>query len=126
MSLRTRAYQSTQVATASPERVLLLLLESAAGRIRRGIELQADGKQRDATELFVKANDIVLELERTLRPQHAPELCQQLAEIYQFVVFRLTRASAGDKNAAGEAEVAFLPIVEAFRDIIGATGAQAT
>jgi flagellar biosynthetic protein FliS len=126
MSLRTRANQSTQVATASPERVLLLLLESAAGRIRRGIELQTDGKQREATELFVKANDIVLELERTLRPQHAPELCVQLAEIYQFVVFRLTRASAGDTKAAAEAEVAFLPIVEAFREIIGGTGSQTT
>ncbi|MFM2151903.1 MAG: hypothetical protein RL199_338 [Pseudomonadota bacterium] len=126
MSLRTRAYQSTQVATASPERVLLLLLESAAGRMRRGIELQSEGKQREATELFVKANDIVLELERTLRPQYAPELCQQLAELYQFVVFRLTRASAGDKQAATEAEVAFLPIVEAFREVIGATGGQAT
>jgi flagellin-specific chaperone FliS len=114
------------VATASPERVLLLLLESAAGRMRRGIELQSEGKQREATELFVKANDIVLELERTLRPQYAPELCQQLAELYQFVVFRLTRASAGDKQAATEAEVAFLPIVEAFREVIGATGGQAT
>jgi flagellar protein FliS len=124
MSLRTRAYQTTQVATASPERILLLLLESALGRMQRGVELQAQGTQREATELFVKASDIVLELERTLRPDHAPELCRQLADLYQFIVFRLTRAAAGDKVAASEAQAAFLPIVEGFRDAIGVAGGQ--
>ena len=124
MSLRTRAYQATQVATASPERILLLLLDSAAGRIRRGIDLQSEGKQRDAAELFVKANEIVLELERTLRPQFAPELCRQLADLYQFVVFRLTRAAAGDNKAATEAETAFLPILEGFREAMGSAGGQ--
>jgi len=118
MNSYTRAYQTTQVATASPERTLLLLLEGAAQRIRQGIELQADGKQRDATVFFTKATDIVLELERTLRPQYAPELCQQLADLYQFVVFRLAKASAGDKKAGTEAESALLPIVEGFREVI--------
>jgi flagellar protein FliS len=113
-------YAQTQVETASPERTLIMLLEGALKRIQSGIQLLEAGQRRDGVYALTKATDIVLELERTLRPQYAPELCEQLSSVYQFVVLRLTQAAAGaDPGPAQEAEVALAPIVDGFREAVG-------
>ena len=113
-------YAQTQVETASPERTLIMLLEGAQKRIQVGIQMLEAGHRRDGVYSLTKATDIVLELERTLRPEHAPELCEQLSSIYQFVVLRLTQAAAAaDPVPAQEAEVALTPIVDGFREAIG-------
>jgi len=109
-----RAYRQTQVETASPERTLALLLEGALSRMRKGVALLEQGKRADAAGPLTRAADIVMELERTLRPDVAPELCRDLAHLYQFITFRLTRAATGDLKAAKEAEIAFAPIAEGF------------
>jgi flagellar protein FliS len=115
-----RRYAQTQIQTASPERTLMMLLEGALARIRQGIEQLEAGNRRDGVHAITKASDIVLELERTLRPEVAPELCQQLASIYQFAVLRLTHAAAsGETESAVEAEAALVPVVEGFRQVIG-------
>jgi len=118
-----RAYRQTQVETASPERTLALLVEGALSRIRKGITLLEQGKRADAAGPLTRAADIVMELERTLRPDVAPDLCRDLANLYQFVTFRLTRAATGDLKAARDAEVAFAPIAEGFIGAIEKTKA---
>ncbi len=121
-----RRYAQTQVETASPEKTLSMLLEGALVRIRNGISLLEKGRRYEAVAPLTKAGDIVVELERTLRPDAAPELCQQLAELYRFIALRLTQAAAkGDLKLAREAEKVFVPVVEGFREILVPKGAGA-
>ena len=109
-----KAYRQTQVETASPERTLALLMEGALSRMRKGITLLEQGKRAEAAGPLTRAADIIMELERTLRPEVAPDLCRDLAHLYQFITFRLTRAATGDIKAARDAETAFTPIADGF------------
>ena len=109
-----KAYRQTQVETASPERTLALLMEGALSRMRKGITLLEQGKRAEAAGPLTRAADIIMELERTLRPEVAPDLCRDLAHLYQFITFRLTRAATGDVKAARDAEQAFTPIADGF------------
>jgi flagellar protein FliS len=120
-----RRYAQTQVETASPEKTLSMLLEGALTRIRNGIALLEKGRRFEAVAPLTKAGDIVIELERTLRPDVAPELCQQLAELYRFVALRLTQSAAkGDLKLAREAEKVLSPVVEGFRELLVPKGAS--
>ena len=111
----THAYAKTQAETASKERLMVMLFETALRHIRTGAVALEEGRGRDAVTPLTKANDIVAELRATLDPTRAPELCEHLGELYLFVCARLLRAGiALDAVAAREAERAFAPVVEAF------------
>jgi flagellar protein FliS len=112
-----RRYGSVQAETASPQRVMVLLFETALKHIRNARACFADGRRREAVLLCTKASDIVIGLESTLDKRHAPELCEELAAIYQFTCSRLLlAATAADGSAAlvHEAERAFAPLVDGF------------
>jgi len=118
-----RRYAQTQNETASKERLMVLLFETALRHIRTGAAALESGKRAEANKVLGKASDIVLELHGTLDPVQAPQLCEQLGEIYRFTVLRLTQAiSSGDPKAAREAERAFLPLVEAFQQAVAQLG----
>ncbi len=111
----THAYAKTQAETASKERLMVMLFETALRHIRTGAGLLEQGRPREAVTPLTKANDIVAELRSTLDVARAPELCEHLGELYLFVCARLLRAGiAHDAVAAREAERAFAPVVEAF------------
>jgi flagellar secretion chaperone FliS len=108
-------YKSVQVNTASPERVMVMLFEAALRHIRNG-RTGLQTKQPGAPALLQKAAEIVAELQGTLKPQEAAQaLCDELRELYGFVIGRLALAVV-HQNAryALEAEKAFTPIAEAF------------
>ena len=112
-------YNRTQAETADPERVMLLLLDGALARIRRGVADLEEGRRSDAAASFARASDIVLELRGSLDHDRAPELCEQLSGLYVFVSTRLTRAAASaDPALAREAEGALAPIVDAFHQAV--------
>jgi flagellar protein FliS len=110
-----RAYTNVNAATASPQRIMMMLFESALANIRTA---RAAFERRDYTtgiNAGEKAANIVMGLRSTLKAEVAPELCDQLDAVYSFVVGRLILA-CGKTSAqpAAEAERVFLPIVEAF------------
>lgn len=118
-----RKYAQTQNETASKERLMVLLFETALKHMRTGAVALETGKRTEANKVLGKASDIVLELHRTLDPNQAPQLCEQLGEIYRFTAQRLTQAIAsGDPKAVREAERAFLPLVEAFQQAVAQLG----
>ena len=119
-----RRYAQTQNATASKERLMLLLFQTALRHIRGGIASLDEGRKAEAVTLLTKASDIVVELNATLDHGQAPELCAQLSGLYLFTTNRLVRASAsGNAELAREAERAFAPIVEAFTGAVEKLGA---
>ena len=112
-------YTQSQRTTASPERLMVLLFQSALKNIRAGAADMTSGKYCEGARALLKACDIVVELHATLDRPKAPQLCDQLGEVYRFVCNRLhTAALSRNARAAREAERAFAPIASAFEEAV--------
>ncbi len=112
---RISAYQKTQTTTASPERILVLLLQTGLRRIREAADAFEKEDYPTGQIGVRKASDIVWELLNTLDASHDPELAKNLSEVYMAVNMRLLRAmTSQDLAALKEAETIFQPICEAF------------
>jgi flagellar secretion chaperone FliS len=93
------AYLRTQVLTASPEQLRLLLLDGALrfatqgrdGLIRKDFEAVYSG--------FNQARDIVLELATSVKPEPDAELASRVRSVYLFIFQQLVTASF-EKDAA--------------------------
>ena len=108
-------YAQSQRETASPERLMVLLFQAALRNIRSGAAHLASARFAEGTRALLKAADIVVELRATLDRPKAPQLCDQLGEVYHFVCTRLNSAALSrDVRAAREAERVFAPVAEAF------------
>jgi flagellar protein FliS len=112
---RANAYKNVQASTASKERLMALLFEAALRNMRQG---RAALERKDRNTFFTsmeKASAIVIELKCTLKPELAPALCEQLADIYGFVIGRLVQAAVkSDARFITEAERAFAPVADGF------------
>jgi flagellar protein FliS len=121
---RANVYKNIQATTASKERLMALLFESALRHIRLG---RAALERKDSTAFFAaaeKASAIVIEFKCTLKPEHAPQLCDDLQQIYGFVIGRIVEAAISrNPKFMTEAETAFAPVADGF--IQAAAKAQA-
>lgn len=90
----SQAYLKTKVMTASPAELRLMLFDGAirfAEQARRGYE------ERDYELSFegtTKAQNIIMELINSLRPDQSPELCSRLTALYTFMYKSLVQASS--------------------------------
>ncbi len=75
--------------TASPEQLQLMLYDGAIRFATEGREAVEAKNYEMAYERLSRAQKIVLEMERGLRPEIAPELCGRLSALYMFVYRRL-------------------------------------
>src|SRR5258708_3133061 len=113
--LAVKRYANTRNETASKERLMVLLFETALKHMRLGAVALEGGGPMEAKEPLAKASEIVAELMATLDHSRAPQLCAQLTDLYLFVADRLI-AAAGSRSAkpVREAERVFAPIADAF------------
>ena len=112
-------YAQTQNATASKERLMILLFEAALRHMRTGAQALEDRRFDDSLSPLAKASDIVMELNRTLDHSKAPQLGASLKDLYGFINGRLVSAAIGlDAKAAREAEKVFAPLVEGFQGAV--------
>ena len=87
------AYQRTQILTANPAELRLLLFD---GAIRFAEQARAGLAGKDYEACFTGATrcqDILLELMNGLRPEHDPELCKKLSALYTFMYMQMVRAT---------------------------------
>lgn len=120
-------YAQSQRETASPERLMVLLFQAALKNIRKGAACLTSGQHTEGARSLLKAADIVVELHATLDRSKAPQLCEQLADVYRFVCNRLHAAALSrDARAAQEAERVFAPIAEAFEAAVASLQQQTT
>lgn len=90
----SQAYLKTKVMTASPAELRLLLIDGAirfAEQAKRGYE---ERNYEAAFEGTTKAQNILMELMNSLRPEQAPELCARLSSLYTFMYKSLVEASS--------------------------------
>lgn len=118
-------YAQTQNATASKERLMVLLFEAGLRHIRSGAQALESKRFDEAMTPLTKASDIVMELSRTLDIGKSADIGPPLKELYGFINSRLVSAAVGNNaKAAREAERVFAPLVEGFQGAVAKLQAE--
>lgn len=118
MNAYVNQYQQTQVTTASPERILIMLYDGAIrflGQARNCIE---SGERLPKREALSRAIAIVSYLSDTLDHQAGWEHAEELDALYAFMVRELTKVNLTDDLKA-------LEVVEGLLKELRATWAEA-
>lgn len=97
-------YFRTQVLTASPEQLRLMLLDGAIKFARQGRDAIVNKDYEAIYTGFTKARNIVLELTNTLRADLDAELKSNLTNLYTFIYTQLV--DAGFERDTAKAETA--------------------
>lgn len=85
-------YRTTEVLTAPPQKLQLLLLEAALRNIRRTEAAWQAGQIEAGYRFLEKARAIVGELLAAIRPERWPEVAPKVAGVYRFVYVTLAEA----------------------------------
>jgi len=106
----SEAYLKTQVLTAPPEKLQLMLYEGAMRFANQAKEKLAQKDYEASCDLLVRAQKIVVELICGLRPEVNPGLCAKLAAVYTFIYRRLVEANVTHQAKAIDDAVQILAI----------------
>jgi flagellar protein FliS len=110
---KARQYLRTQVMTASPGRLVVLLYDGAIRFMKKGLEEIRAGKIEASLESINRAERIILELLCSLDPEADKEFCSRLSGLYVYIYQRLVHANI--KKTSEPVEEA-LRLVESLRD----------
>jgi flagellar protein FliS len=98
------AYLQTQVLTANPEQLRMLLLEGAVRFSSQARDAMATKDHEAMFTGFTKARDIVVELMTSVRPDTEPSLRSKVQGLYAYI-FKLLVDASFEKDA-GKADEA--------------------
>src|SRR5215207_8202321 len=93
MAAPSQEYLKTKVMTASPEMLTLMLWDGAIRFAEQGKEAIAKKEIEASYKGLVRAQRIITELLSNLKHDVNPELCGQLAALYNFIFRRLVDAN---------------------------------
>ena len=93
MSNPYQKYKSTQVTSASREKILLMMYEAAIKFTKLAIRAAEEKKIAERCENIGRAFDIVLELNNTLDHKIGGEVSARLEQLYMFVTDQYTKAN---------------------------------
>lgn len=88
-----KKYKETSVQSASREKILLMLYESAIKFTKLAIKAAEEKKIADRCHNIGRAFDIVIELNNTLDHKVGGELASQLEQLYMFMMDQYTKAN---------------------------------
>lgn len=97
-------YLKNQVMSASPNKLIEMLLEGAVKRIRQGILMIENENMIKASEQIIRAQDIVMELRYSINTEVESQIPQDLIDLYEYMYDRLVLANI-DKDVTILAEV---------------------
>ena len=114
-----KAYQSTNVTTAKPEKVLLMLYEGCIKFIRNAKIKMQEKKVSEKGKNISKALAIVAELINTLDHEVGGQLSADLENLYMFIMDKLIESNIHNKVEDLEvAEKLLLTLYEAWGDVV--------
>jgi len=87
------SYLVTEVMTATPQKLQLMLIEAAIRSAKRARKMWREEKHEQACEAMIHAQQVVSELLASLDREAAPELVRKIASVYLFVFRRLMEAN---------------------------------
>src|SRR5436190_1259365 len=86
-------YLRTKVLTATPEQLQLMLYDGALRFGEQG-RLALERKDYEQSYMMIsRVQKIITELTSSLKPAVAPELCQKMAALYNYVFRKLVEAN---------------------------------
>ncbi|MBP9639280.1 MAG: flagellar export chaperone FliS [Enterococcus sp.] len=97
-------YLKNQVMSASPNKLIEMLLEGAVKRIRQGTLMIENENMIKASEQIIRAQDIVMELRYSINTEVESQIPQDLIDLYEYMYDRLLLANI-DKDVTILAEV---------------------
>ena len=86
-------YLSTEVLTATPQKLRLLLIEAAIRFAERGRQQWAAGANEEANHSLIRAQEIVSELLAGINYEAGSDLVHKIAGIYTFIFRSLMEAN---------------------------------
>ena len=92
-----KAYQSTNVTTAKPEKVLLMLYEGCIKFLRIAKVKMQEKKVAEKGKNISKALAIIAELINTLDHEVGGQLSMDLESLYMFIMDKLIEANINNK-----------------------------
>ncbi len=117
-------YLNQSVATASPERLLVMLYDRLVLDVRRAAAAQEAGDHATASTNLLHAQEIVLELRSSLRLD-VWEGAQQLADLYTWLYSQLIKANTSrDITVTQDCLTIVEPLAETWREaaLVAAAG----
>ena len=104
-------YQQTQITTASPETILLMLYDGAITNCRKALE-SMERKDIAGKGMYIgKALAIVTELMNTLNHEVGGEISTRLEQLYMYVIDEFTRANIEGRAQSVEDAIKVLLIL---------------
>ena len=122
-SLRAR-YMGDTVTTASPQRLLVMLYDRLALDLERGEAALVAGDRAAASEQLQHAQDIVIELQGSLR-MDIWDGAPRLSALYSWLLSELVRANVkGDLRRVGDCRKIVEPLRDAWREAAASLGSS--
>ena len=117
---KAQEYLQVQVRTASPDQLLLMLLDGAVRFVERAMDRMERGDVEGKNELLLKAQKIILELIQSLNPSIGEKIYANLIGLYKFIYQRLLDGNLGNDRACLEEGLQILGVVrETWRQAVG-------
>ncbi len=118
-------YKKTEIQTASPAHLVVLLYEGTVKHITKGEALLGDPETfADASTHLLRAMNIITELHGVIRPDASPELAKSLSDIYRYVLDIISQAlQERDPEPLAEAAKHMATLGDAWREIASAQSA---
>ena len=88
------AYLETQIVTATPQRLRLMLIDEAIRRIRAAQAADDGGRKEDATTILGRCREILTELMAGVEPDRSP-LAKRVLGVYVFLFSTLVEVQFG-------------------------------
>jgi flagellar secretion chaperone FliS len=99
-------YKQSSVQTASPAKLLLLLMDGAVRFLKQGIEGIEQGDIQKANTNLIKTQNIIYELIASLNTDYP--VGKNLMSIYEYMIRRLTEANFHKKAEPAEEILSYL------------------
>ena len=110
------AYLVTEVMTAPPQKLHLMLIDGAIRFVNKARRHRAAGEDEAASEALIRAEEIVAQMLAGFKRDANPELVDRVAAVYTFVYRSLVEASLhrDDAKLADSLRILEIERVQAF------------
>ena len=102
MNAYMNQYQNTQIQTASPEKILILLYDGAIRFCRQAMQAMDDSNKSVQNEKITRTMTIIQEFATSLDHEIGGDIATELDALYGFMLRELTRANVENNRKALE------------------------